>query len=91
MLTIKLYAENGFRQRIVEAESLTVLRPQCGSAEITCHGTRLNGEVTDIRFDLSEITTVEETRWERAIIENANGKTTEIIYSASAFLRKAAA
>lgn len=90
MLTVKLYADDGFRQRIVEAESLTVLRPQSGDIEITCHGVRHRGETTDTKFDLlsknveRSVGFEPDFWWSRAIIENANGKTTEIYYSDTA-------
>lgn len=81
MLTLKLYAADGFRQRIIEAESLTVLRN--GAVEITAHGVRVQGELTDQRFDLPSpdvAPTIEpDIWWEMAIVENMTGKTTEII------------
>jgi hypothetical protein len=87
MFTIKLYADQGYRQRIIEAESFTLLRPSDGSVEITLHGVRLNGEMMDCRFDLGAPPRADNLPWDKAIIENAHGKTTEIIYSDDAFSR----
>jgi len=85
MFTIKLYMGGGWRQRIYEAESFTVLReyeseitggPLGGHAEITAH---LKGGES-IRFDIGD-SPYEPAggKWEKAIIENAAGRTTEII------------
>lgn len=86
MLTLKVYADNGFRTRIIECESVSVIRPGNCSVEITCHGIRCNGDWTDRRFDIVGVDYApregdDPFRWEKAIIENANGKTTEIIYA----------
>lgn len=84
MFTLKLYADDGFRQRIVECESFTVLRPTNCAPEITCHGVRDQGAWHDIRFDIvgnSQSEHEPEFRWDKAILENSNGKTTEIVYS----------
>lgn len=82
MFTIKLYTENGFRQKILEAESFTILRgsasPEGDEAEITLHQKNGDGVRYDIRPqqpDGYEGPAV----FQRAIIENAAGKTTEII------------
>lgn len=84
MFTIKLYRDDGFRQRIHEADDFTILRtglhpdaaPVSGWVEITAH--RKNGE--DFRFDVGDSPSQPSGGvWERAIIENAAGRTTEII------------
>lgn len=76
MFTIKLYKEG--RQRIYSADSFTILRGNSGSAEITIHR-KNQGE--DFRVDITD--TERQEGWpetfDRAIIENAAGKTTEII------------
>lgn len=84
MFTIKLYRDSGFRQLILEAESFTVLRTQNSGVEITLHRPQgPNGEYRDVRYDLGDCGVEREFGFpeifERAIIENANGKTTEII------------
>lgn len=86
MITVKLYAEGDFRQRVIECESVTVLRPANCAIELTLHGMRVEGEISDRRFDLighpSALTPDNDAiPWERAIIENANGKTSEIIFA----------
>lgn len=83
MFTIKLYSDSGYRQRILEAESFTVLRDQMGNAEITLHRpVGPNGEFNDVRYDINTEPAAEGAppRFYRAIIENAMGKTTEVIY-----------
>ena len=84
MFTIKLYTNSGFRQRIIEAESFTVMRTSRGSsntptqqwAEITAH---LKGD-DGIRFDIGPSPSEPSGGvWEKAIIENSAGRTTEII------------
>lgn len=77
MFTIKLYA--GWRTAIYAADFLTILRDDEG-AEITLH--RKSGD--DIRFDVcpdvgKPIIVGEPARFTKAIIENAVGKTSEII------------
>lgn len=96
MFTIKLYKGNGFRQRLLEAESFTILRNlESGTSEITLHRSPgPNGEFRDERFDVTSASLADadgpadddglglvsvDRRYERAIIENAAGKTTEII------------
>lgn len=106
MFTIKLY--RGSRQRILSAESFTILRndPHCdeatpqgmssaefarrnaisGGAEITLHMKNPND---DVRYDIGEwsrdsvvpqpVDSVWPEMFDKAIIENAAGKTTEII------------
>lgn len=81
MFTIKLYTDDDFHQIIETADSFTVLREQNGEAEITLHRRSLSG---DCRFDIKprfEIGTDEAgpPRFQKAIIENAAGKTTEMI------------
>ena len=52
MFTIKLYSSNGYRQRILEAESFTILRGgDDGGAEITLH--QKNG-AEDNRYDIGD-------------------------------------
>lgn len=84
MFTIKLYTNGGQRQRIYEAESFTVLRANRGAtnepvqewAEITAH---LKGD-DGIRFDIGESPYVPSGGvWEKAIIENSAGRTTEVV------------
>ncbi len=84
MFTVKFYEADGFRQRIFEADSVTVLRPgdtsDSPTAEITLH---MKGG--DVRFDIGgEV--LEGTsglapppRFQKAIIENSAGRTTEIV------------
>lgn len=86
MFTIKLYRDSGWRQRILEAESFTILRPNEGDtvAEITLHrALGPNGEYRDERHDVTYGCDGPHAgspeAWERAIIENAMGKTTEMI------------
>lgn len=79
MFTIKFYSESGFRQRILEAESFTILRDQSGGAEITLHQKNSNDDIRmDVRGDASDVPSGPPT-YNRAIIENAAGKTTEIV------------
>jgi hypothetical protein len=81
MFTIKLYQDAG-RQKILAAESFTILHGgNNGEAEITLHQKNQND---DIRYDIRpELPTLEgyegPTIFQRAIIENMAGKTTEII------------
>jgi len=83
MFTIKLYRDGNFRQRILEAESFTIIRQDSGIAEITLHRpVGPNGEFCDVRYDITGDNMLDAPgpeRFERAIIENAAGKTTEII------------
>jgi len=75
MFTIKLYADRGFRMRIHAADDFTILRAEQW-AEITAH--RKAG--VDIRFDIgSSPYEPEGGVWNKAIIENAMGRTTEIV------------
>jgi hypothetical protein len=81
MFTIKFYqtSAGGSRQVIKQAESFTILRADDGSAEITLH--QKNG-ADDSRVDIKEAAPHNEgapPRFESAIIENAAGRTTEII------------
>ena len=80
MFTIKLYQDAG-RQKIMAAESFTILRggDNPGEAEITLH--LKNGE--GVRYDIKEAPPPTDydgpTIFQKAIIENMAGKTTEII------------
>lgn len=82
MFTIKLYQDSG-RQRILEADSFTILRmddntPERDEAEITLH--LKNGD--NIRYDIKPVPPdgyQGPPVFQRAIIENMAGKTTEII------------
>jgi hypothetical protein len=88
MFTIKLYDADNFRQRILEAESFTVLRMTDGTVEITLHGMRRDGDLCDNRFDLRPgLQAGGADDWSKAIIENASGKTTEIIYRGDEFTK----
>lgn len=86
MFTIKLYKDQGYRQLILEAESFSVLRNEGSDSEITLHrkpGT--DGEYNDVRYDIADDADrvagerFMPERFDKAIIENAHGKTTEII------------
>lgn len=86
MFTIKFYSADGYRQIIKEAESFTILRPaheQLGSAEITLHQ---KNPADDRRYDVKDdgstgggVPDGAPPRFEKAIIENSAGRTTEII------------
>ena len=85
MFTIKLYSDNGYRQKILSAESFTILRGGSGpggdEAEITLHQKNQND---DVRYDIKPSAPLPNDYagpviYQRAIIENAAGKTTEII------------
>lgn len=85
MFTIKFYSTGpnspgGYRQKILEAESFTILRSDDGTAEITLHQ---KDQAFDHRIDIADSGTPRPEGWpasfESAIIENAAGKTTEII------------
>lgn len=86
MFTIKFYSGDGCRQIIREAESFTILRGGIGSdddgAEISIH--QKNGE--SCRIDIADDGPNGPKRAEgwppayaKAIIENAAGRTTEIV------------
>ena len=81
MFTIKLYGSTG-HCRILEAESFSILRGDFGEAEITVH--QKDPEDTrryDLRGD-GDGSILEEgfnPVFQRAIIENSNGKTTEVL------------
>lgn len=82
MFTIKFYSLDGNRQIIEQADSITILRDDLGRAEITLH--RKNGE--DLRRDINDDGSVGVAFgysgppcFGSAIIEDAAGKTTEII------------
>lgn len=76
MFTLKFYTNDLALTRIFEAESLTILRFD-GASEITLH--QRVGD--DFRIDVSSATPAEGCPrvFQKAIIENSNGKTTEII------------
>ncbi len=85
MFTIKFYSMSqlspgNYRQVIKQAESFTVLRGDDGSAEITLHQ---KDPADDRRIDIADGSTPRPEGWppcfESAIIENAAGKTTEMI------------
>jgi hypothetical protein len=79
MFTIKLYSHDSFRQKILQAESFTILRGDDGGAEITLHQADGDG----IRYDVAPERPLANGDLRQffgsAIIENAAGKTTEII------------
>lgn len=80
MFTIKFYSSDGFRQVIREADSFTILRNSQGTAEITLHQ-KSAGE--SCRIDIDDDNKPRDAGWPpafgKAIIENAAGRTTEII------------
>jgi len=86
MFTIKLYKYDGANQKVFAAESFSILRGRnsgstdgpCSSwSEITAHMKNQNDAV---RFDIGDSPYQPSGGvWERAIIENAAGRTTEII------------
>lgn len=83
MFTLKFYSHDLGRVRIFEAESLTILRDD-GSSEITLH----QKQGPDFRVDVSSETErgeYEPPAFASVIIENANGKTTEIIHCGPSF------
>lgn len=91
MFTLKFYSADGCRMRVVSAESLTILKSSDNSdAEITLHQ---KNPADDFRVDIVPQNTVRAIGWppdyQKAIIENASGRTTEII-CASPALPKAA-
>lgn len=80
MFTIKLYGQNNYRQRILEAESFTILRSDDGGAEITLHQKNSSDDSrVDISFSGSACIASDVPSFEKAIIENSVGKTTEIV------------
>lgn len=84
MFTIKFYSTTspnspaGYRQKILQADSFTILRMDDGTAEITLHQ---KDHAEDRRFDINGDPAQDgwPPRFESAIIENAAGKTTEMI------------
>jgi hypothetical protein len=79
MITVKLYRDG--KTRIYEAGSVTILRSVgvFSDSEITLHG--IPGH-DDLRVDVTQREENPEspvTHWDCAVIENANGKTSEII------------
>jgi hypothetical protein len=89
MFTIKLYIGSGCRQVIRTAESFTILR---GSGDETTVGAEITlhqkNSSEDTRVDILPEGTPRGENWppyfQRAIIENAAGKTTEIIVAGPA-------
>jgi hypothetical protein len=81
MFTIKLYSGPGERQVILAADSFTILRDKAGGAEITLHQKGGDSTRYDVGADIGKPTRPEgfPPVFDRAIIENAQGKTTEII------------
>lgn len=79
MFTIKFYSDNGYRQRILEAESFTVLRGASDGAEITMHQKSGEGLRLDILPTTAPVIEGHPPFYQKAIIENAAGRTTEII------------
>lgn len=88
MFTIKLYTTEGLRQRIFEAESFTIL--QCdklyeddGKPIIPIYWSEVTAHVKsgdDMRFDIgSSPYHPNGGVWEKCIIENSAGRTTQII------------
>lgn len=79
MFTIKFYTNEG-RQIIREAESFTILHGHGGSAEVTLHQ---KNPAEDCRIDIESADAKRQEDWppvfQKAIIENSAGKTTEII------------
>lgn len=77
MFTIKFYSDG--RSKILSAESFTILRGN-GGAEITLHQ---KNQADDRRIDIGPAGEPCDPNWppmfQRAIIENAAGKTTEMI------------
>ena len=91
MFTIKFYSDDGCRQVIKSAESFTILRApdMCSDAEITLHQ---KSQADDCRIDIVPAGTERLEGWpptyQTAIIENALGKTTEIIKAGPALKMK---
>jgi hypothetical protein len=83
MFTVKLYSHSGYRQVILEAESFTILHNQDGTREVTLHRPLgPSGEYNDVRHDIGpeqERDCIQPSLWARAIIENAAGRTTEMV------------
>lgn len=80
MFTAKFYSDNGFRQRIMSAESFTLLRAEDGTAEITLHQKNQSEDCRiDINWDDAPRDSYMPPLYQKAIIENPAGKTTEII------------
>lgn len=90
MFTVKLY--RGTRIRIASAASFTVVDEGDATLKgVTLHQTNGDDEVYYVGArDPERHSYVDEHRvYDRAIIENGNGKTTEIIYAALPFVRAA--
>ena len=83
MFTIKFYTNDNARQIIRSAESFTILRDEDkGEYEITMHQKNQN---EDSRIDILPVGTPRDPMWppvfQKAIIENGAGRTTEIIHA----------
>lgn len=80
MFTIKFYSRDGYRQVIKEAESFTILRSEDGLAEITLHQKNPGDDSRiDIKDEKDQVCSWSPPCFGKAIIENAAGRTTEII------------
>lgn len=79
MFTVKFYSDDGYRQLIRSAESLTILKGEGDEAEITLHQ---RNQSEDSRIDIKH-DVLRDPSWPqvfaKAIIENAAGRTTQII------------
>lgn len=79
MFTIKFYSDGGQRQKILEAESFTILRWPNREAEITLHQKDQNN---DKRYDIKSETPPNYNGppiFQTAVIANLEGKTIEVI------------
>ena len=78
MFTIKLYC--GSRIRILSAESFTILGNPIDGWEITLHQ---KNQSDDVRYDIGDASLKRDSSmpilFESAIIENSQGKTTQIL------------
>lgn len=85
MFTVKFFGsyENGLyhRQRIYSAEDLTILKARDGSAEITLHQKNPSDSFRiDVEWEgFSERDPGSPPVYQKAVIENASGRTTEIV------------
>jgi hypothetical protein len=79
MFTVKFY-QSFHRQVIEQADSVTILKDEeSGTAEITLHRTIGIDVRRDIKDERDRKDSYEPPFFDKAIIENAAGKTTEII------------
>lgn len=84
MFTIKFYTEDSLRCVIKSAESFTVLKHFTpGRIEITMHQKNGDGERVDLFDPRTGSSDDPPIRYSRAIIENAQGRTTEVLSAAS--------